>query len=216
MVVYNQLLAHHTKNCIIKTNHIWSGRTVSKHFHHVLNSVIRLHSILLSQPRPIDENYINERWKHFKGHLGALDGTYINVIVPVEDRARYCNRKESAAHSRVLPNAITMNNGFCIPQGLDIIINYIAPTRFDLIIIICLTMATPTSMSGGLRSGTSTPHNKEKYFNMKHSKASKCIEKLFGILKKRWGIFRSASFYPIKVKIALSYHVVISTISLDK
>ncbi|KAL8473965.1 hypothetical protein ACS0TY_030714 [Phlomoides rotata] len=60
------ILAHHTKNCIIKSNHIQSGRTVSKHFHRILSSVIRLHSILLSQPKPINENCTDERWKHFK------------------------------------------------------------------------------------------------------------------------------------------------------
>ncbi|KAL8483574.1 hypothetical protein ACS0TY_026311 [Phlomoides rotata] len=32
---------------MVKSNHIRSGQTVSKHFHSVLNSVIRLHSILL-------------------------------------------------------------------------------------------------------------------------------------------------------------------------
>ncbi|KAL8484885.1 hypothetical protein ACS0TY_027252 [Phlomoides rotata] len=118
------------------------GRTVSKHFYRVLNSVIRLHSILLSQPKPIDENYTNGRWRHFKGCLWALDGTYINVTVPVEDRARYRNRngdisvnvlavcdinmnyvyvltgwEGSAADSRVLRNAITRSNGFRIPQA---------------------------------------------------------------------------------------------------
>ncbi|KAL8512448.1 hypothetical protein ACS0TY_018792 [Phlomoides rotata] len=150
VTMFLSILAHQTKDRIVKSNHIRLGRTVSKHFHRVLNSVIRLHSILLSQPRPIDENYTNERWKHFKGCLGALDGTYINVTVPIEDRARYRNRKGdiyvnvlavcdinmnyvyvltgwegSAADSRVLRNAITRNNEFRIPQCLDIIINYI-------------------------------------------------------------------------------------------
>ncbi|KAL8507744.1 hypothetical protein ACS0TY_018331 [Phlomoides rotata] len=85
LVVYSQL--------VIAPSLSKSGCTVSKHFHRVLNFVIRLHSILLSQPRPIDENCTSERWKHFKGCLGALDGTYINVTVPVQDRAHYRNRK---------------------------------------------------------------------------------------------------------------------------
>ncbi|KAL8524897.1 hypothetical protein ACS0TY_014500 [Phlomoides rotata] len=64
--MFLSILAHHTKNRIVKSNHIRSGRTVSKHFHRVLNSVISLHSILLSQPKPIDENCTNGRWRHFK------------------------------------------------------------------------------------------------------------------------------------------------------
>ncbi|KAL8527528.1 hypothetical protein ACS0TY_005392 [Phlomoides rotata] len=51
VAMFLSILAHHTKNCIVKSNHIRSGRTVYKHFHRVLNSVIMLHSILLSQSR---------------------------------------------------------------------------------------------------------------------------------------------------------------------
>ncbi|KAL8462247.1 hypothetical protein ACS0TY_033339 [Phlomoides rotata] len=34
----------------------------------------------------------------------------------------------------------------------------------------------------------------------KHAKARNCIERSFGILKARWGILRSNSFYPIKTQ----------------
>ncbi|KAL8535684.1 hypothetical protein ACS0TY_011356 [Phlomoides rotata] len=74
----------------------------------------------------------------------------------------------SAADSRVLRNAITRSNGFRIPQG------FLTPyhgIRYHL-------------QEGG--SGTSAPQNKKEYFNMKHSKARNCIERSFGILKKRW------------------------------
>ncbi|KAL8484457.1 hypothetical protein ACS0TY_026947 [Phlomoides rotata] len=54
-VMFLSILAHHTKNRIVKSNHLKSGRTVSKHLHRVLNSVIRLHSILFSQPKAIYE-----------------------------------------------------------------------------------------------------------------------------------------------------------------
>lgn len=48
--------------------------------------------------------------------------------------------------------------------------------------------------------GTSLPRNKEELFNMRHSRARNVIERSFGLLKGRWGILRSASFYPIKVQ----------------
>ena len=35
---------------------------------------------------------------------------------------------------------------------------------------------------------------------MKHSKARNVIEPCFGMLKGRWGILRSPSFYPIKTQ----------------
>ena len=42
------------------------------------------------------------------------------------------------------------------------------------------------------------PRNYEEYFNMKHSQARNIIERCFGLLKKRWAILRSPSFYPIR------------------
>ncbi|KAL8526211.1 hypothetical protein ACS0TY_015434 [Phlomoides rotata] len=50
------------------------GQTVSKHFHAVLNSVLSLHAMFL-------------------GCLGALDGTYIDVHVPITEKGRYRNRR---------------------------------------------------------------------------------------------------------------------------
>ncbi|KAL1555123.1 hypothetical protein AAHA92_15601 [Salvia divinorum] len=38
---------------------------------------------------------------------------------------------------------------------------------------------------------------------MRHTKARNVIERAFAVLKMRWGILRSASFYPIKVLIHL-------------
>ena len=35
---------------------------------------------------------------------------------------------------------------------------------------------------------------------MKHSQATNCIERCFGILKARWAIFRDKSFYLVKTQ----------------
>lgn len=42
--------------------------------------------------------------------------------------------------------------------------------------------------------------NKYEFFNFKHSSAWNVIECTFGLLKMRWEILRSQSFYPIKVQ----------------
>ena len=41
------------------------------------------------------------------------------------------------------------------------------------------------------------PRTPEEFFNMKHSSARNVIERCFGLLKLRWAILRSPSFYPI-------------------
>lgn len=42
------------------------------------------------------------------------------------------------------------------------------------------------------------PTTAKELFNMRHSSARNVIERMFGILKNRWGILRSPSFYPAK------------------
>ncbi|KAL0462080.1 UNVERIFIED_CONTAM: hypothetical protein Slati_0095600 [Sesamum latifolium] len=56
-----------------------------------------LGSLLLAKPVPVSADSSCARWKWFEGCLGALDGTYIDVRVPDEDRARYRTRKGSVS-----------------------------------------------------------------------------------------------------------------------
>ncbi|KAH6828123.1 hypothetical protein C2S53_014964 [Perilla frutescens var. hirtella] len=220
LTMFLSILAHHTKNRIVKKSYKRSGGTVSKHFHGVLNAIIRLHSLLLAKLVPIDEDCTNEMWKWFKGCLGALDGTYILVKVSKSDRGWYCNRKGqilvnvlgvcdrymnftyiltgwegSATDARVLRDAITRNNGLRVPIGNYYLCDngYVNGEGF-------------LTLYRGLRyhlddwvQGRYTPQNREELFNIKHSKARNVIERTFGLLKMRWAILRSPYFYPIKV-----------------
>ncbi|KAL5549125.1 hypothetical protein UlMin_004356 [Ulmus minor] len=142
VAMFLHILAHHVKNRVIKFQFLRSGQTVSRYFHNVLHSIICLHRELLKRPEPIHANSIDERWKWFKNCLGALDGTYISVRVPVSDKPRYRNRKGhiatnvlgvcsqdmqfiyvlpgwegSAADSRVLRDALRRRNGLNVPNG---------------------------------------------------------------------------------------------------
>ncbi|KAL8520715.1 hypothetical protein ACS0TY_011312 [Phlomoides rotata] len=51
-----------------------SGHTVSKYFHHVLQSVLKLHSLFLVQPKPVPEDSTYPRWQDFKvGYVNSLN-----------------------------------------------------------------------------------------------------------------------------------------------
>ncbi|KAL8516888.1 hypothetical protein ACS0TY_015223 [Phlomoides rotata] len=202
VAIFLFVLSHHTKNRIMKYSFKRSG-TVSKHFNFVLNTLLKLHTILLINPQPVHDDCTDNRWKYLKGCLGALDGTYIPVKVLAIDIPRYRNQKGfvsvnvlavcdrnmsyiyvlsgwegSSVDSRVLCDAVTREHGLKVT-------------------IIWLMVGTQTEMvpyrgfKYHLREWDNThyaPHNYQEPFNIKHSKAP------------RWGILMSNSYYPIKTQ----------------
>ncbi|KAL8531037.1 hypothetical protein ACS0TY_007884 [Phlomoides rotata] len=119
-----------------------SSQTVSTHFHAVLQCVLKFHNLFFVKPQSVADDCSDPHWGKFKGCLGALDGTYIDVHVPTTDKGRYRNRKGtisinvlgvydmdmkfayvltgwegSATNSRVLRDAINRVNGLKVPKG---------------------------------------------------------------------------------------------------
>lgn len=47
------------------------------------------------------------------------------------------------------------------------------------------------------------PRNYKVLFNLRHSSARNVIERAFGLLKKRWSILRTSSFFNIKTQIRI-------------
>ncbi|XLR13943.1 uncharacterized protein [Arachis hypogaea] len=215
------ILAHHKKNRSLQVRFCRSGETVSKYFNKVLKSVIRIQGILFAKATPVAEDCVDPTWRRFKGCLGALDGTYIEVTVPESEKARYrtrkgkictnvlgvCNREMgfvyvlsgwegSASDSRVLRDAITRRNSLKIPHGNYYLVDagytngpeFLAPYRG--------TRYHVREWAQGARA----PRNYQEYFNQVHSSARNIIERCFGLLKKRWSILRSPSFYPLKTQ----------------
>ncbi|KAF7812052.1 protein ALP1-like [Senna tora] len=90
---------------------------------------------------PVPEDSTGERWKWFKGCLGAIDGTHIRIKVPLEVQEKYRNRKGeittnvlgvcsrdgqfvyvlsgwegSTADERVLKDAMERDDGLKVPR----------------------------------------------------------------------------------------------------
>lgn len=142
VAMFLHTLAHNKKNRIIVNRFRRSGETISRYFKLVLGAVCRLHKEFYKKPVPIPDDETDDRWKWFKGCLGALDETYIKVRVPEANRKPYRTRKGeictnvlgvctrdlrfiyvlarwegSAADSRVLRDAISRPHGLKIPHG---------------------------------------------------------------------------------------------------
>ncbi|XP_057764994.1 uncharacterized protein LOC130985849 [Salvia miltiorrhiza] len=221
VAVFLSVLAHHKKNRVVRFDFWRSGQTISHYVHVVLNAILKLHVILLVKPQPVLEDCIDPRWRWFKGCLGALDGTYIDVMVPSANKPRYRTRKGqistntlavcdrngkfvyvlpgwegSAADSRVLRDALTRVHGFRVPKRNYYLCDngYANSDGF---------LAPYKRVRYHLREWgpmAARPQNAQELFNLRHSKARNIIERSFGVMKMRWGILRSTSYYPIVIQ----------------
>ncbi|XP_020258378.1 uncharacterized protein LOC109834772 [Asparagus officinalis] len=154
--------------------------------------------------------------------IGALDGTHIQLTIPLEDQSRYRNRKGetstnalgvcdanlrfsyvlpgwegSTSDSRVLRDALRRPNDLKLPSNKYFLVDagytngsgFLAPYR-----------GTRYHIKSWRENG---PRNYKELFNQRHSSARNTIERAFGLLKKRWAILRTASFYSIKTQIRI-------------
>ncbi|XP_073269110.1 uncharacterized protein [Primulina huaijiensis] len=112
----------------------------------------------------------------------------------------------SAADARVLRDALSKDDSLRVPRGCY----YLCDNGY------------------ANAEGFSTPYRRVRYhrdawgnracgpqdykdlFNWRHSQARNVIERAFGLLKKRWAILRSPSFYPLKFQ----NHIILACILL--
>ncbi|XP_073120077.1 protein ANTAGONIST OF LIKE HETEROCHROMATIN PROTEIN 1-like [Henckelia pumila] len=201
VAMFLYILAHHKKNRVVGHDYLQSGKTVSSHVHEILRSILKLHPILL-------------------GCLGALDGTYISVQVTNKDKAKYrsrkgtttinvlgvCNRdmqfiyaltgwEGSVADARILRDDVNRQDGLKISRGCYYLCDNGYPNVEGFLTPYRRTRYHMDQWIGG----SLEPQNYKEFFNSKHSHARNVIERAFGLLKRRWSILRSPSFYPLKV-----------------
>ncbi|KAL8461001.1 hypothetical protein ACS0TY_032475 [Phlomoides rotata] len=80
VAMFLSILAHHTKNRCVKFAFKRSGQTVSKHFHAVLNSVLRLHAMFLVRPQAIGEDSDDPRWGKFQADDSYNDNEFVDSL----------------------------------------------------------------------------------------------------------------------------------------
>ncbi|KMS95737.1 hypothetical protein BVRB_005390 [Beta vulgaris subsp. vulgaris] len=93
VALFLHVLAHDLKNRTMHALFAHSRETISRQFHVVLRSMPKIGKYYI---KPVDQGISYDRdnkWKWFEGVLGALDRTHIDMTVPIEDRARYRDRK---------------------------------------------------------------------------------------------------------------------------
>nr|XP_043630029.1 protein ALP1-like [Erigeron canadensis] len=213
VAMFLHILGHNLKIRIIVNRFQRSTETISRYFKLVLNAVCRLHKEFYKTPVPVPDNELDEKWKWFKGCLGALDGTYIKIRVPPSDQKPYRSRKGdictnvlgvctrdlqftyvlvgwegSATDSRVLRDAISRPNGLKIPNGTYYLCDagYANAEGF----------LTPyRGQRYHLNDWNRPPTTPKELYNKKHASARNVIERCFELIKNKWAILRDVSYH---------------------
>ncbi|KAF0702591.1 hypothetical protein AaE_015832 [Aphanomyces astaci] len=196
-----------------------SGWTVTQSMNEVLSAMVRLYPTVMRPPGssiPWEIHSNPKMFPFFKGCVGALDGTHVPAIPPPSGAKPFRNRKGymsqnilaactfdlkftyvlagwegSASDGRVLEDAL-LNKGFVIPPGKM----YLGDAGYGL----RLNLLTPyRGVRYHLREwslGNQKPQSPKELYNLRHAQQRNCIERIFGVLKKRFRILVTAPEYP--------------------
>ncbi|KAK5840541.1 hypothetical protein PVK06_009443 [Gossypium arboreum] len=206
----------HTTGIILASFFIFSSRVV-------LRAILKLYKLVIRLPDESTPSEIRNNprfYPYFKDCIGALDGTHVRESVPLNIQGRFRSCKwgttqnvlaaitfdlkfsyvlagwEGSPHdSSILSDALSRPRGLKIPEGKY----YLADAGY------------------GIRNGYITPYrgvqyhlkefsaqgpkNEKELFNLRHSSLRITIERVFGILKKRFRVLDAEPFWNFQTQV---------------
>ena len=204
-----------------------SGSTISDILHEVAASLLRCKSLFFDRPKDGDAlsaRIVNnpKYFPFFEDCIGALDGTHISAIVPSDLHGVFRNRKgflsqnvlgvvnfemifqyalvgwEGSAHDgRVYDDA----RGKGLPWVIG---KYFLGDAGYALSRTCLTLyrGVHYHLKEWAR-GNERPMNKEELFNLRHASLRNVIERVFGVLKKRFPLLVNMHSYDFQFQCEL-------------
>lgn len=202
-----------------------SGDTISRMFHSVLDALLTPQFynayVKLPDPRTVPPEIadFDDFYPWFKDCIGALDGTHKLALPPDHLEGRYRNRKGvhsinvlaacnfslffvyvlsgwegSACDSAVFEDA--RSSDFPIPPGKY----YLADAGYAT----CNALLTPyRGVRYHLKEWKNTGESLQNYkelFNLRHARLRNAIERIFGVLKRRFTMMKQVMEYDIKTQ----------------
>ncbi|XP_021773980.1 protein ALP1-like [Chenopodium quinoa] len=221
VLIFLYLLGHNVRFRDVGGSFFRSTWTIHCYFHIVLQAILRLYPYLVNPPgthmQPEIQN--NPRFfPWFEDFIGAIDGTHVRASVPIEMQERFRGRKdkttqnvlatvdfdlkftyvlagwEGSAHdSRVLGDAL--RKGFKVPEGKYYLADAGYGDRKGF-------MPLFRRVRYHLKEYTDNPpENEKELFNLRHSSLRMCIERAFGVLKKRFRVLDAEPFWSYETQV---------------
>ncbi|XP_039039746.1 protein ALP1-like [Hibiscus syriacus] len=223
VIIFLHIIGHNVRFRVIGSRYYRSIETIHRYFRIVLRAIMKLYKLAIRLPDESTPPEIinNSRfYPYFKDCVGALDGTHIRASVPPNIQGRFRSRKggttqnvlaaikfdlkflyvlagwEGSAHdSRILTDALTRPRGFSIPEGKY----YLADAGYGI-------RNGIISPYRGVRYhlkefSNHRPENAKELFNLRHSSLRTTVERVFGILKKRFRVLDAEPFWDFQTQI---------------
>lgn len=203
-----------------------SGDTISKVINEVANIFDHTGSQLFVRPPLEPPPRISDDPKYadfFSNCLGALDGCHVNAVPKAEESGVFRNRKgtvsqnvlgvinfdltfsyclagwEGSAHDGQVFNDALCNKRLFIVDGKW----YLGDAGYALSkYVLTPYRGVRYHLKEWQRRGL-RPENAKELFNLRHSSLRNCVERGYGILKKRFPILTSMTSYPMAVQVKL-------------
>jgi hypothetical protein len=207
-ILIEALKGSSTRTCAERWQH--STSTISNAIHGVMQALLLCQATLFIQPRlsdPIHERLQDPKYAPFVGCIGALDGTHIPAFIATDKQAPYRNRKGYISQNVLAVCNLDMTFSYILAgwegsahdgkvyndalgKGLPLLDGkyYLGDAGYGLSHW-CLTpyRAVRYHLKEWSRRDL-RPQNKEELYNLRHSSLRNVIERIFGVLKKRFPI----------------------------
>ncbi|KAK9272514.1 hypothetical protein L1049_002887 [Liquidambar formosana] len=191
VAMFLNVLQYNLRNRMIQERFQRSGETVSRHFHVVLKAVMRLSMEIIKLPTSYNEvrKYIRRNpkyWPHFQvigqDCIGAIDGTHIQAVLPIDKQVSYIGRKGYCTQNVMAACSFNMcftfvwaRDYYLVDVGYPNMKGYLAPYKAE-------RYHLPDFHRGSQARGP------RELFNQAHSSLRNVIEHSFRVLKARWQI----------------------------
>ena len=189
-----------------------SGSTISAIIHEVADSILKCRSLIFqpvkaNSPIPLQISQNPKFSPFFRDCIGALDGSHIPAVVAVEEQGVFRNRKKFISQNLLAVSNFDMTFSYALAgwegsahdgrvfedakmKGLPLFNGryYLGDAGYALSKY-CLTPYRGRRYH--LREwarGNDRPRTKEELFNLRHSSLRNVIERIFGVIKKRFPI----------------------------
>ncbi|KAK5832968.1 hypothetical protein PVK06_016777 [Gossypium arboreum] len=163
----------------------------------VLRAILKLYKLVIRLPDESIPSEIRNNprfYPYFKDCIGALNGTHVRASVPLNIQGRFRSRKGGTTQNVLA--AITF----------DLKFSYVLAGKYYL-----------ADAGYGIRNGFITPYrgvryhlkefsaqgpeNAKELFNLRHSSLRITIERVFGILKKRFRVLDAEPFWNFQTQV---------------